>query len=289
MVNQTRLNRGPGTTLHLAQISAMTYYEMRMLWRRRMLRVLVLSISMIVGLALIAWRALGNADLPAEVMPNVLFLRLVNNAVIGYVLWPLAYILLLVMGGLTVADMVPRDRQLGVSTLLDGAPLTRFTYLIGKLCGAWAALLVGLMAAMVVVGVLGWLIVGPYEIGVYVRMWIGGLVPLGLLHVGLCLLLTALVSTPRKAIMLSLVYGVVCVLLLQGSGDLSAATTWGLLNPARPYALYYYWFGWMAEISFILTRIGYAEARGSIVLGVLELSLVGLFVWAWLRAHEGRV
>ena len=289
MVDQTRLRQSSGLILRLAQVSAMTYYEMRMLWRRRMLPVLVLSLIMIAGLALIAWRVLAKTDLPSEVLSNVLLVRLSNNVIIGYTFWPLAYILLLIMGGLLVADVVPRDGQLGVGIVIDSTPLARITYLSGKLCGAWAALLMGLAAAMVVIGVLGWLIVGPYDIGVYARMWIGGLMPLGLLHVGLCLLLTAPLPTRRKAIMLGLVYGVICVLLLQGGSGVSAATAWGLLNPARPYALYYYWLGWMGELSLLDTAIGYAEARWSIAIGVLELGLVGLCVWAWLRAREGRV
>ncbi|CAG0932477.1 hypothetical protein TFLX_02609 [Thermoflexales bacterium] len=276
-------------TLRLAQISAMTYYEMRMLWRRRMPPVLVLSLIMTAGLALIAWRVLAKTDLPNEMLSNVLLVRLSNNVIIGYTFWPLAYILLLIMGGLLVADVVPRDGQLGVGVVIDSTPLARITYLSGKLCGAWAALLMGLTAAMVVIGLLGWLIVGPYDIGVYAWMWIGGLVPLGLLHVGLCLLLTVPLPTRRKAIMLSLVYGVICVLLLQGGSSISAATAWGLLNPARPYALYYYWLGWLGELSLFDTAIGYVEAQWSIVIGVLEFSMVGLFVWAWLRWREGRV
>jgi hypothetical protein len=271
--------------LRLAQIGAMAYYETRMLWRQRVMPVFVLSTITICSVALAAWKAAAAEPLPDVAAANPALEQLANLAAFAGIFWPLIYSLLLLLGGLAVADVVPRDRQLGVRALIDSTPLTRATYLAGKLCGVWAAFFSGLSVTMVVVGVLGWWLVGPYNLGSYVQMWLGGMAPVVILYSGLGMLLTAPLSSRRMAVMLSLGYGLACLLLMSNSLS-SDLTWWGLLNPARPYIYNYYWLGWLGGASIVTTD--YAAAQWSIAAGLLQLLIAAMLVWLWLRWREGR-
>ncbi len=271
--------------VRLAQIGAMTYYEMRMLWRQRVLPTFVLSMIVMVSITLIAWKSMTATALPGGVAADSTLTQLANLAAFAGMFWPMVYVLILMLGSLAVADVIPRDRQLGVNALIDSTPLSRATYLIGKLCGVWAALLLGLAVAMAVVGVMGRWLVGVYDIGLYVRMWLGGIAPIGILYVGLGLLLTVPFASRRYATLFSLAYGLTCVLLMP-FGLMSDATIWGLLNPARPYVYNYYWLGWLGG-GFIVST-DYAAAQWSIVVGIIELLGVGALAWLWLRLRDHR-
>jgi ABC-2 type transport system permease protein len=60
-----------------------------------------------------------------------------------------------VIGGITAADRLVRDRQLGVDELLRSTPLTRPTYLLGKYFGVLVSLLLPMLVYTLLVGIYG--------------------------------------------------------------------------------------------------------------------------------------
>ena len=264
--------------LRLMQIRAMAQYELRMLWRQRLLIVFTLSVLALTGVLLIMMRqAAGDQSEFAEADNTVLWITLI---------WPLLYNQLLLLSGLAVIDVMVRDRVWGVKALLEATPLRQATYLLGKLCGAWLAILSSLIIVALAVGLLGWWLIGPYLVDQYLQMWLSGALPLAMLHVGLSLLLAACLTSRRAAVMVVLLFGLACTMLSAFSDRLTEINLWNFLSPARPYLYDYFWLGWIDHTH--RTLLGLGAIWLSIAIGVVELVVVGAAVWVWLRAREGR-
>lgn len=272
------------TLLRLRQMCAMAYYEMRMLWRQRMMLVLVAFILLMALAQSLFWRVLSTDAALITALGDAALQQQANTLIWINLFWPSVYLPLLLVSGLTVADVLPRDRRLGVDVLIGSTPLSRATYLLGKLGGAWLSLLCALGLGMVVLSVVGLGLVGPYDVGQYLQVWLGGAVPVGLLHVSLCLLLTAFAPNRRAAVAAILFFGLACV--VWGTGMTARATLWGVLNPARPFIFGYYWLGWLDSPASLPANL--TAAQLSVVAGLSELFGVGLMAWLWLRRCEGR-
>lgn len=266
-------------SLRLMQLRAMTHYEMRMLWRQRWLIVFTLSVLTLTAALLILFRnATGDQTEPAFIESNTIaWITL---------FWPLLYTLLLLLSGLSVIDVLVRDHVWGVKAVLDATPLTRATYLLGKLTGAWLAILTSLIVVALAAGLLGWWLIGPYRVDQYLQMWLLGALPLAMLHVGLSLLLAACLTSRRAAVMAVLLFGLFCTMLNAFESQLTEISLWNLLSPARPYLYDYFWLGWIDHTH--RTALGLGVIWLSLVIGVAELIVVWLIVVAWLRAREGR-
>jgi ABC-type transport system involved in multi-copper enzyme maturation permease subunit len=272
--------------LRLAQIGAMAYYETRMLWRQRMLAVFTLSLIVLTGILLFVLRE-SAGGISTDTLSAAGILEQRANTVQWITLfWPLLYAQIMLLGGLAVVDVMPRDRLWNVKPILDGTPLPRSIYLLGKLSGAWLAMLVSLTVIMIAAGLLGWWAIGPYEIGPYLQLYFAGAVPLAFLHVGLCLLITSVVPARRLAIGLVLLFSLACVMLGTINVRLIELNVWELLNPGRPYLYRYFWLGWIDRA--FSTSLGENVIGVSVGIGLLELMACGLVVWLWLRVREGR-
>jgi hypothetical protein len=266
-------------TLRLAQISAMTYYETRMLWRQRLLAVFTLSTLVLTGVLLSALRASAGDQYDSACVEC-------NTVEWITLFWPLLYVQILLLGGLAVVEVMPRDQLWNVKPIIDGTPLPRSIYLLGKLSGAWLAIGLSLAVITVVAGLLGWWAIGPYEIGPYVQMWLSGALPLALLHVGVCLLLAALMPTRRLAVAIVLLFSLACSMLGTVNFRLIDITAWELLNPGRPYVYQYFWLGWVD--AGYRTPLGENVIWLSVSIGLVELLGCGIIAWLWLRLREGR-
>ncbi|GEM_PF-2178502 len=273
-------------TLRLAQIGAMTYYEMRMLWRQRMLAVFTLSLIVLTGILLTVLRE-SAGGIPAATFIATGAAEQRANAVEWITLfWPLLYVQILLLGGLAVVDVMPRDRLWNVKPIIDGTPLPRLVYLLGKLSGAWLAIVMSLIVIMVVAGLLGWWAIGPYEIAPYAQMWLSGALPLVLLHVGVGLLLAAFMPTRRLAVAIVLLFSLACAMLGTFNSRLIDINVWELLNPGRPYVYQYFWLGWVD--AGYRTPLGESVIWLSVGIGLVELLGCGSLAWLWLRMREGR-
>ncbi len=133
----------------LRQIAAMTVYEFRMHWRRRVMVVAALSMASICVAALLIGgleiqrvsREMGAFAGEVDIVP---FFGL------------LIYFMMIALFTPIAAEAVPVDRQFGVYELMQTLPLRREIYLMGKLAGLFVSQLAGLVVVMIVVGFVAW-------------------------------------------------------------------------------------------------------------------------------------
>jgi pimeloyl-ACP methyl ester carboxylesterase/ABC-type transport system involved in multi-copper enzyme maturation permease subunit len=279
----------------LTQLAGMIRYEFLLQWRRTALPALVvgLIITPILGvfIAQSAFRgyraALASGTLSLEVAKADITAAMIP------VMWLGASLIAVLMIPLVVADTIPKDRQAGVRELLDSLPLSPGTYLAGKLFSLWLSLLVGVGLAALIAGVVWWLVIGPFKLEIFLDLWLVGVMLLTLINAGLSMLLAAGQPTNRRAILVGGAYVLLC---LVGMGFVFSADTgwWRWLNPARPALMLYYTLGFPGAIegNDDLTRAGLEFLRQiasredvlrSLGAGLVEVGLVGLVVWQWLR------
>ncbi len=167
--------------MRLTQLGGIIRYEIVLQRRQRMLTGVMLSL---IALPLIMYVLFGQNN-AAEVqrtwttaggITTEAALNVTTRYAIMYAAMSIYLIALLVLP-IVSADVIARDRQLGVREVLEGLPVTQGTYLIGKLLGWWAAAGSGLLIAMVIVGAGLWVLIGPYHLDQFAahvdRLWVG--------------------------------------------------------------------------------------------------------------------
>jgi len=278
-----------------AQLIAMIRYELNMQWRRREIPMFMLTLVLGLLLTALGVQALGR-EMAAELelagvafSPDVARMRATVSMMYG---WPTVILLLIVAVPPIVAETIPKDRQCGVRELVDSLPLSPGVYLLGKLLSAWISILVGLAGVAVLYGLEGWLIHGPYEMGMYLVLWVVGVAPLALFTSGMSVLLPAGQPSRRRAIAVGVAFAVYCVTMM--------ATTSGTIEDvvclARPSIFFVlhgrhggtfqdvFGLGVLADIGLIsypTTQIPLA-----IGIGALHVVLVWLVIWVWMRWKE---
>jgi hypothetical protein len=113
-------------------------------------------------------------------------------------------IILLVIIPPMMSDNIAYDRHTGVRELLNALPLTKATYLGGKVAATWAA--VGLI---VVVSALFYapfvrVVIGEYDWLVYSLIWVGAVLPVSLFVAAVSVLVAADAATRRSATLIGL-------------------------------------------------------------------------------------
>lgn len=281
-----------------AQLAAMIRYEFLLSWRRAALPVLVVGLmtTPLLG-AFIARddfrgyrRALAAGTLSLEVAKAEITGQLV------LVSWLGTSLIAVIMVPLVVADTIPKDRQLGVRELLDTLPLSPGAYLAGKLLSLWFGLLIGLSLAALVAGVVWWLMIGPFEVAKYLDLWFVGMLGLTFINAGTSMLLAAGQPNRRRATLVGSAYAMLCLAGL-GLAFLSRAGWWRWLNPARPSVMLYYLLAisgtiegnddlTRAALEFVQQIASRGEMLRSLTAGLVQLGLVWLVVWQWLKGRE---
>ncbi len=277
-------------TLSLTQLLAIIRYEFLLQWRRVALPVVVvgLMVTPILG-AVVAWgdfqgyrQAIAEGTLAVEVARSEI------TAAMLPVIWLGVLLITTLFVPLVVSDTIPKDRQLGVRELLDTLPLSPAIYVTGKLLSLWASLLVGVTLAALIAGLVWWLVIGPFSLGLFLHLWFIGALGLSLINGSTSLLLAAGQPSSRRALLVAGLYVLLCLI---GTGfifDVDAGW-WRWLNPARPAVVLYYWFGFPGALSGSddWTRAGVAyfqqatstlEVLLTLGTGFLQVGLVWLLV-----------
>lgn len=275
----------------LAQLRAMTWYEFKMHWRRKVLWIMMLAFMTITIVSLLIF--LGSIrDKGAEAE------ELVRPYVSAYAVlasWmPLSVGLALILP-VMVADSIPLDRQYGVRDLLDSLPVSRAVYLTGKLLGTWAAVLAGLVVSFTI-SALVWLVsAGGFDLRPFLEMAIVGAGSLAIMNGGLGVLVAFGQPSRRRAVVL--VIGLLAVMLLVlpafiNNWDLRQTYGSQIMNPVRVPILNRYFFGIQVEAGLSLDNPTLnpppALIRDTILAGLAQVAAVWLLAWAWLRWRTGR-
>ncbi len=273
-----------------AQLIAMIRYELKMQWRRRELPMFM--VTLVLGLLL---TALGVQSLSLEMMTDLditLDASRMQSTVSVMYGWTVVLLLLILAVPLIVAETIPKDRQVGVRELLDSLPLSLAVYLTGKLLSVWTGMLVGLTGVAVLYGLEGWLIHGPYELGMYLVLWMVGIAPLALFTSGMSTLLPAGQPSRRRAIVVGVAFAAYCVAMMATT----SGTIEDVVSLARPSVFFIlhglagftpqdvFSLGVLADIGLI--SYPSTQIPLTIGMGALQVALVWLIVWAWTKWKE---
>ncbi|MCB9451575.1 MAG: ABC transporter permease [Anaerolineaceae bacterium] len=255
--------------LKLAQIAGIVRYEFRLHWRGRILFVIMLAILVLSGVGYVM--ILGNADLPSP----------------GLITSALLIIMLIFLLPVVVSDTIPKDRQLGVRELLDALPVTQGVYLLGKLLGGYGVTFSVLGLIVLPLGIFYGLSPETVSFPPYLEIWFAGAVALVIMNTGLGVLLPTAQPNRRRAIILMVAVLALSVVLSGRSFQGDNITTF--LNPTRlPLIMYY--LGDVAHAgSMEVTRFKPVDVWLSIGVGLIEIVIVGVAVWAWPRWRENRL
>jgi hypothetical protein len=243
-------------------------------WRRRGLLVVTLAMLavLIVPVLLMRGEMRGRAGLGQDGMSlytqNV---TLIHWAIIGGVLFAIMPFLF--------ADAIPRDRQLGVSELLDTVQLPKYAYLIGKMSGAWLSTLSSLLLVAVISGLVWWFLIAPFDVSAYLPIWIVGGLFMALINIGLIVPMTADSPNSRIAILICIALFVLVPLAI----GLTPRGDWlDGFSPLRP-GLFYHYLRLTWNMPQQLLSIEWTIASGLIQVVVMSMGM-----WAWLRLRDAR-
>jgi ABC-type transport system involved in multi-copper enzyme maturation permease subunit len=271
--------------MRFAQLGGIIRYEMILQWRQRMLTGVMLSL---IALPLVMYVLFGQSN-AAEVQRTWITaggvateaaLNVTTRYVIMYAAMSIYLIALLVLP-IVSADVIARDRQHGVRELLDGLPITSGTYLTGKLLGWWAAAGSGLVVALAVVGAGLWVLIGPYHLDQFAAMWLAFGWGIGLVNSGLSLLIASGQPTRRRAIIVAVVIAALCMfanISLIGQSD----PLWNALSPGRhAISIHFIMEAWRNQITVQVSPT--ADVIWALIGGVIQVAVVWLIVWTWMR------
>lgn len=160
------VNPVPVSIRLIAQITGIAWYEMKMIWRGRALKVLTITPLVGIGLFGLMYATSGqlfpglNTAIPVN-QDEVEILR-------GELLALLSSIFLFLQGfyllPIMLADRVPTDSAVHVNEMFAALPVTGVRYLIGKMLGAIGAGLISIVITWCLSMVMWYLMVGSYLI-----------------------------------------------------------------------------------------------------------------------------
>ena len=276
----------------LNQLGGIIRYEVRMQWRRRTALVVMLPLVLLPLLYAVFFKSAQLAP-PANLTAERLAQQESANATAFN--WALAYILLAFALPVAVADTAPKDRQLGVSETLGSLPLGPGVYLSGKVISVWLMSLAGLGIGVVLNAIVWRVAVGPFDPRVALQVWLLGALPVALINSALSVLLASRQATRRRALFVGAAFVMGCaVMLVIGLDQLRTMSgeiiSFGQsLNPGRPALFLHYMFGihgaW-GNFSQSVQAVAPESATVSILGGALEVAVLWIVVWGWMRWRE---
>ena len=259
--------------MELYQIRAMAYYEFRMLWRERAL--LVITLALLFMSLISSWIALSEIVQRNDSAFDVLVDAELSIAqIIVFLIWGPVGASLALLLPIFMADVIPKDRQIGVRELFDALPVANGTYLLGKLVGAWLAVGSSMVIIMVIIGVLWFARAGTFDLQTYLDMWLWGALPLVIINGGLGTLLAATQPTRRRAILVMIAISI--GLLFFGFGNLESNSMALLRGPVL-----FYFLNVDVEVSQQLFW-------QTLLVGLAQLLIAWVAVWGWLRWQDSK-
>jgi ABC-type transport system involved in multi-copper enzyme maturation permease subunit len=229
----------------MTKIVGIAWYEMLMGWRRRGLAVVVFAFTIALILLLYGVQHLEGA--PRSVATDFM------NAM-SYGLFPSLWQLLAGIP-LIAAETFSYDHRTQTKELLGGLPVSEAAYLTGKILGVCTLLLMYFAISAIIVGVVGWLLYGAYDVKAYLLLWLDTLVPMTLFAAALGVMVAVGCTTRRQGI----IAGMICI----------------------PYAVIISIYG--------LVTGGFAPAivMQTVFFLLMNTAVIWGLAWFWLRQHEG--
>ena len=268
------------------QLSAMVRYEFLMYWRRRTF-VAVLLPFLALSL-LFAWSLrdvlIENQSTWLTAGMSLQQIREQLSIVMLPAIWPVLQVFLVIIFPVVVAEAIPRDRHLGVRDLLDATPLSIGTYLTGKVLSTFITLLVSTTVILILVACAWWVLVGPFDLGMYLGMWTVGVVPLTLFNSSLAILLAVGQPNRKQGAVVGITLAVVTILMLFGGLIGKTTSILDYFNVGHNLFFKYYLLNKGAESLHMMPVTG-TDIAFTLVGGFVEVLAAGMIAWWWLRGR----
>jgi len=263
------------------QLTGIIRYELQMQWRRRGMLVMMVGLLAAFTLAGLIEKALiGTIEypkVPANLRQQVAQLQATFSILYS---WPVSLTLMMLALPLVASETIPKDRHYGVRELLDSLALSRGVYLAGKVLSVWAAVLIGYIAVAFLEGLIGLVLFGPYQLGVYLTLWGIDLIPAGCFAAGMGVLLAAGQPNRRRALLVGVAFAVYCIAMVVTT----SGTVWDAISLARPSTYLFLLF----KDKLPASTLHYPPMQIPLTLGLgaAQVALVWLIVWGYLRWKE---
>lgn len=264
-----------------SQLKGIIQYEFRMHWRRRALVVIMLSMILLIGVSSL----IGGDNLSDLIANSNHSDEDINKA---YTLtamlatWvPIATILAFILP-VTLADTIPLDQHYGISDLLKTVSISPSNYLIGKLFGAWLAVIIGMIPVGIISTIL-WIIAGDsLDIGLFIQTGIIVCLSLTILNGGLGVLLAIGQPNRRRAfITVAIIFIALIITFITIDNHILE-----LANPMRLDLITYFVPLDIADGEPLSDVVITGDVWLTIIFGVIELIMIGGLGWIWLRRQE---
>jgi ABC-type transport system involved in multi-copper enzyme maturation permease subunit len=265
-------------TTQLSQILGIMRYEMRLQWARRSLLIVGVFFAIITMLFLIL--ITQSAD-PSQMSRKAVTFSLIFSVS------PVCLLLMQLSLPPIVAESIAKDQQFGMNELRDSLPITSGLYLAGKMLGIVAIVMVMMLAIAVFLMIVSLFVLGPLDVGVYLRIWLLGIIPSGLALSMISVLIASRQPNRKRATMVGSLVTVYCLLSLPFSANpdhnwlyaaLPSAWTWAVLKMVFDYA------DLAADNPLsTLAQIPDKFLWQTAVATAVQVLVVWLIVWGWWR------
>lgn len=272
----------------LSQTWAIARYEFIMLWRQRAAPVLMLSlIALPVFFAIYIYKGAPNEGLALLDQMSAAQLHeysILMTSTLQFFSWAAGYLILIVLAPLMMSEIIPKDRQYGVREILDALPLGTGTYLNGKMLGAMAVALSGLVGAMVVVIFIWRFMFRAIYLPMILSAWLGGGGALILLNTTTTVLLAAGQPTRKRAFAIGALFTFVCLVLMvvavASHNGVIDYQWWEIVGPARSTFFSYFIDGTFETMSDSIYSTNFDNVLAlwqTFGVGLVEIALLWLF------------
>ncbi len=262
--------------LSFHQVLAITRYELMMMWRRGSLRIVAAGLIILPLIYLIAARESFLLAVERNELSGTPVYYL-NTTMMFLATMP-TLVTLLVAIPIILTEVIPLDRQYHVNSWLRALPLTHRAYLAGKVLGIWVGLIGVLLLACGVLGVAGWLLIGAFDLSMWLLLWSVGLLTFTLFTGALSVLAAAGQPNRRRAVIIGLLLVGVLIFLYVHAPI-------GNFHMEAIVATY-------TDITLIFnegfTRLPPIITLEALIIGTAILLLTGLLAWGWLCWEEYR-
>ena len=185
-------DKGVCMSTKLSQLLGIIRYEMQLQWQRRSLPIVTLFF-IAVGIILLLLSRDG-ASQEGLSQTAVTFAIIFTTA-------PFTFLLMVLGIPPVVAEAVAKDAQVGMDELRDSLPISPGLYLLGKLLGIWACILIMMAALALSSWLTARLFLGSIDLFAYLETWLVGIIPASLFVAALSVLLASRQPNRKRATM----------------------------------------------------------------------------------------
>lgn len=280
----------------LAQSLAIARYEFLMLWRQRAAPVLTLSlIALPVFFAFFVYGETARDSLPLldQMTPaQRQEYAIVVTASLQFFTWAATYLILIALTPIMMSELIPKDRQYGVREILDGLPLGPGTYLNGKILGALAVTLSGIVGALIIVLLVWQIMFRSIYLPMILSAWLGGGSALLFLNTSTAILLAAGQPTRKRAFAIGAVFAFACLVFMTAAVASHSGTIdykwWEIASPARSVFYSYFIDGIFETMSGAIYSTNFDNARAvwqTVLVGLAELGVIWFFARKYVQTR----